>query len=82
VFIGGPEQRDIVIVPSDPAWPSRFEAECRTIVSVLGARALAVDHIGSTSVPGLAAKPIVDSCPTVADSADEAASLGDLQAAG
>lgn len=48
------------------------------IVGALADRALAVDHIGSTSVPGLAAKPIIDICLTVADSADESAYLGNL----
>jgi len=82
VFIGGPERVEIVIVDYDPEWPIRFEQERRTIVSALADRAIAVDHIGSTSVPGLAAKPIIDICLTVADSADEAAYLGDLIEAG
>jgi len=82
VFIGGPEKVSIVIVESDPQWPRRFEIERKKIVAALADRALAVDHIGSTSVPGLAAKPIIDICLTVADSSDEASYLGDLQAAG
>lgn len=82
VFLGGPEKADIVIVEYDPAWPRRFEIEREKIVGALAGRALAVDHIGSTSVPGLAAKPIVDICLTVADSSDEAAYVGDLQAGG
>jgi GrpB-like predicted nucleotidyltransferase (UPF0157 family) len=82
VFIGGPEKVDIVIVEYDPEWPRRFEIERGKIVGALAERALAVDHVGSTSVPELAAKPIVDICLTVADSSDEACYLGDLQAAG
>ena len=82
VFIGGPEKVDIVVVDYDPRWPSRFEAERTKIVAALAERALAVDHIGSTSVPGLGAKPIIDICLTVADSSDEASYLDDLLAAG
>jgi GrpB-like predicted nucleotidyltransferase (UPF0157 family) len=50
----------IQIVPYDPGWPGAFEAERDRIAAVLGALALRIDHNGSTSVPGLAAKPIVD----------------------
>jgi GrpB-like predicted nucleotidyltransferase (UPF0157 family) len=82
VFIGGPEKVDVVIVAYDPAWPRRFEIEREKIVGALAGRALAIDHVGSTSVPGLAAKPIVDICLTVADSSVESSYLGDLQAVG
>ncbi|MDQ1379631.1 MAG: hypothetical protein QOJ71_350 [Actinomycetota bacterium] len=82
VFIGGAESVDIVIVDYDTDWPVRFEAERARIVAALGPRALAVDHIGSTSVPGLAAKPIIDVCVTVVDSADETSYLGALVDAG
>jgi len=60
VLIGGRERREIVIAPYDPAWPERFEVERERIAAALGPRALRIEHIGSTSVPGLAAKPIVD----------------------
>jgi len=60
VLIGGRERREIVIAPYDPAWPERFAAERARIAAALGPRALRIEHIGSTSVPGLAAKPIVD----------------------
>jgi len=60
VLIGGRERRAIVIAPYDPAWPERFEVERERIAAALGPRALRIEHIGSTSVPGLAAKPIVD----------------------
>ena len=60
VLIGGRERREIVIAGYDPAWPERFEVERARIAAVLGERALRIEHIGSTSVPGLAAKPIVD----------------------
>jgi GrpB-like predicted nucleotidyltransferase (UPF0157 family) len=60
VLVGGRERRDIVIADYDPAWPERFAAERERIAAALGDRALRIEHIGSTSVPGLAAKPIVD----------------------
>lgn len=50
----------ITIVPYDPAWPAMFETEVASIRHVLGKLALRVEHLGSTSVPGLAAKPVVD----------------------
>jgi GrpB-like predicted nucleotidyltransferase (UPF0157 family) len=50
----------IEIVPYDPMWPAAFEAEAARIRRGLGAIALRIDHHGSTAVPGLAAKPIVD----------------------
>ena len=50
----------IEIVPYDVAWPSRFETEAAAIRAMLGTLALRVDHVGSTSVPGLAAKPVID----------------------
>jgi GrpB-like predicted nucleotidyltransferase (UPF0157 family) len=60
VLVGGQERREIVIADYDPAWAARFEVERGRIVAALGERALRVEHIGSTAVPGLAAKPIVD----------------------
>jgi GrpB-like predicted nucleotidyltransferase (UPF0157 family) len=50
----------ITIVPYDPAWPAMFEAERASIRRVLSGVALRIEHGGSTSVPGLAAKPVVD----------------------
>ena len=52
--------RNVRVVPHDPTWKERFESEAATLRSVLGDEALAVHHIGSTSVPGLAAKPTID----------------------
>jgi GrpB-like predicted nucleotidyltransferase (UPF0157 family) len=48
------------LVPYDPAWPAAFEAEAARIRRVLGAMALRIDHNGSTSIAGLAAKPVID----------------------
>ncbi|HZR13789.1 MAG TPA: GrpB family protein [Acidimicrobiia bacterium] len=59
-LIGGHERRAIVIEPYDPAWPVRFAHERACITDALGPAARRVEHIGSTSVPGLGAKPIVD----------------------
>src|SRR5207248_4184131 len=44
----------------DPSWPARFEAEAARLREALGDVAVHIEHVGSTSVPGLAAKPIVD----------------------
>lgn len=52
--------REYRIVDADPSWPARFEAEATRIREALGDLAVRVDHVGSTSVPGLAAKPIID----------------------
>jgi len=48
------------IVPYDPRWPGEFEAERGRVDAALGSLALRVEHNGSTAVPGLAAKPIID----------------------
>jgi D-beta-D-heptose 7-phosphate kinase/D-beta-D-heptose 1-phosphate adenosyltransferase len=56
----GPSEPPIRVVPYDPRWPAMFEEDRRRIMEVVGAHVLAVEHIGSTSVPGLAAKPIID----------------------
>lgn len=66
----------------DPAWPERFEREAERIAEALGERAILIEHVGSTSVPGLAAKPTIDVLLVVADSADEDAYLPAMEAAG
>lgn len=61
--LGGKETRmreGLQIVSYDPRWPSAFEAEWVRIREALGPLALRIDHNGSTSVPGLAAKPVID----------------------
>lgn len=82
VLIGGREKREIKVVDYDPSWPRKFDEHARKIRGALGERALLIEHIGSTSVPGLAAKPIVDMDVVVADSSDEASYLPDLEATG
>jgi len=65
-----------------PEWPRLFAREAARIRAALGEEALAVEHVGSTSVPGLAAKPIIDIDLVVADSSDEGAYVPQLEAAG
>jgi GrpB-like predicted nucleotidyltransferase (UPF0157 family) len=66
----------------DHAWPDLFRREVERIREILGERVLQLEHVGSTSVPGLAAKPIIDILLVVADSADEQAYVAPLEAAG
>ena len=66
----------------DPEWPRLFEREATRIREALGDRALRIEHVGSTSVPGLAAKPVIDIDLVVADSSDEEAYVPLLEAAG
>jgi GrpB-like predicted nucleotidyltransferase (UPF0157 family) len=82
VLIGGREPVALVITDYDSAWPARFaELEAR-IGLALGDAALAVEHIGSTSVPRLAAKPIIDVLVVVADLEDESSYVPALVDAG
>ena len=77
-----PHDAPITLVEYDPAWPRLYAREAQRIRSVLALRALQVDHIGSTSVPGLIAKPIIDILLVVADSANEASYVPDLEKVG
>jgi len=72
----------IQIVAYDARWPELFEREAKRIRAALGDRALRIEHTGSTSVPGLAAKPVVDILLVVRNSADEDSYAPDLGAAG
>ncbi len=81
-LIGGPEKRPIEIVDYRPEWPERFAREHDRIAVALGSTALRIDHIGSTAVPGLAAKPIIDIEVSVADVEDEGSYLPALEGAG
>ena len=84
VTIGGPRPLagPVEIHDYDPDWPRLYEREKDRIRSVLGDRVVRIEHVGSTAVPGLPAKPIVDIVLEVPDSADEAAYVPDLEAAG
>jgi GrpB-like predicted nucleotidyltransferase (UPF0157 family) len=73
---------NIVVADYDPRWPARFRREAERIQTALGDRALQIEHIDSTSVPSVAAKPIIDILLVVADSADESTYLSDLEVAG
>ncbi len=77
-----PLDSPITLVEYDPQWPQLFEREAARVRAALGDRVLLLEHCGSTSVPGLAAKPIIDMLLVVPDSADEASYLPDLEAAG
>jgi GrpB-like predicted nucleotidyltransferase (UPF0157 family) len=77
-----PHDATIVLADYDPAWPAQYAREAARIRSALGARVIVLEHVGSTSVPGLAAKPRLDLVLAVADAADEAAYVPALEAAG
>ena len=66
----------------DPVWPDHYLAEQSRIRGALAARALAIEHVGSTAVPGLSAKDRLDIDLIVADPADEAAYVPALEAVG
>lgn len=59
--------RKIVVVPYNPDWPEQYRAEAVKIAAVFGPELVTIHHIGSTSVPGLSAKPIIDMMPVVCD---------------
>lgn len=82
VLIGGRQPAVVVLADPDPAWPQRFQEHRARIVAALGAAATQLEHIGSTSVPGLAAKPIIDVQLVVPDLEREQAWLPALEAAG
>src|SRR5215471_2194090 len=73
VRLGEPQRLDgpVLLAEYDPGWPGLYEREAARIRSVLGDRVLLLEHVGSTSVPGLAAKPRIDMLLVVANSADE-----------
>ncbi len=84
VTIGAPTRVDgqVTLVDYDLAWPGLFEREASRIRSLLGEGVRCLEHVGSTSVPGLCAKPIIDIVLGVADPADEPAYAAPLEAAG
>ena len=77
-----PHNAPITLAPYDPDWPRLFSREADRLRSVLGNQALRIEHVGSTSVPGLMAKPIIDILLVVPNSADEPSYVPHLQAAG
>lgn len=81
-IIGGIEKRTIRLAEYDASWPDRYVTERGRITEALGAKVLLVEHIGSTSVPGLSAKAIIDILVTVPDITDEGAYVQPLLDAG
>jgi GrpB-like predicted nucleotidyltransferase (UPF0157 family) len=77
-----PHDAPITIVDYDPSWPGLFDREDQRIRAALGDRVIQLEHTGSTSVPGLAAKPTIDMTLIVPDSSDEASYVPDLEAVG
>lgn len=72
----------IVVADYDPAWPALYQREEARIRAALGTAVRQIEHVGSTAVPGLPAKPCIDIVLAVADSADEDAYAPALSAAG
>ncbi len=60
-------QRNIEVVAYDPSWPQQFEREWTALQSIFGDLLIAIHHIGSTAIQGMAAKPIIDMLPEVRD---------------
>ena len=82
--VGAPplEYQEIIVVGYDPKWPQWFDEAAERIRNALGDKVLGIHHVGSTSVPGLAAKPLIDIDLVVADTTDEEAYVPKLEAAG
>ncbi len=76
-----PHNATIELAEYDRQWPALYEREAARVRDALGDRTLLLEHVGSTSVPGLAAKPIVDIALVVPDSSDEDAYVPRLEAA-
>ena len=77
-MVGGIEKRTLVLADYDPEWPEAYTEQERRIRAALGPAAVQIEHIGSTSVPGLAAKPVIDVLITVEDITAEESYLAPL----
>jgi GrpB-like predicted nucleotidyltransferase (UPF0157 family) len=77
-----PHNAQIYLAPYDPTWPAQYETEAAKIRDALGDGAIALEHVGSTSISGLSAKPIIDIILCVADSSVEASYVPALTAQG
>ncbi len=82
VLIGGREERVIDIVDHRSQWAERFDQEKARIEKAVGSVARRIEHVGSTAVPGLAAKPVVDVMLSVDDPEDESSYLPAMERAG
>jgi GrpB-like predicted nucleotidyltransferase (UPF0157 family) len=81
-LVGGIEKRALVLQDYDPQWFDAYVEQERRIRTALGPSAVRISHIGSTSVPGLAAKPVIDALVTVEDITAEGDYLDQLLDAG
>jgi GrpB-like predicted nucleotidyltransferase (UPF0157 family) len=82
VLVHGPQPAWVEVVDYDEGWPASYERHASGLRATLGGRLLLIEHIGSTSVPGLAAKAVIDIVIGVADPDDDATYIHDLEAAG
>jgi GrpB-like predicted nucleotidyltransferase (UPF0157 family) len=82
VLEGSSHEGPVLLAPPDPAWVARFGAVRAQLAAALGSTALRIEHVGSTAVPGLAAKPVIDIQVSVADLTDEAAYVPQIAALG
>jgi GrpB-like predicted nucleotidyltransferase (UPF0157 family) len=72
----------IELGPYDSTWPAQYAVEAEHVRATLGDRAIRIEHVGSTSIPGLVAKPIIDMLLVVADSSDEGAYVPPMEQQG
>jgi len=84
VTIGEPKRLDgpVVLSPYDASWPVRYELLAQRVRNALGSSVIFLEHVGSTSVPGLSAKPVIDMVLAVSDSTDEEAYVPPLASQG
>jgi GrpB-like predicted nucleotidyltransferase (UPF0157 family) len=84
ITVGGPppQYQEVVVADYDPIWPHWFESAAFRIREALGDKVLQLDHVGSTSVRGLPAKPLIDINMVVADTTGEDAYVPPLEAIG
>ena len=81
-LVGGNEVRELAVVGYDTTWPAIFADQRERLLAALGSTTVEIEHIGSTAVPGLAAKPIIDILIIVDDITAEEDYLDPLLAAG
>ncbi|MDN6665104.1 MAG: GrpB family protein, partial [Tetragenococcus koreensis] len=77
-----PHNVPIELVNYDPNWVNLFEREAKRIKTILGNKVLQLEHVGSTSIPDLCAKPIIDILLVVTDSSDELSYVPALESVG
>jgi len=78
----GLKHRQVLVVPYDARWPDLFDAAAAELVEAVGSSIVATHHVGSTSVPGLCAKPVIDILVSVADFAAAADLVPDIESIG